>query len=96
MIVAIAIYLVALRLLISSEQPYYVLGIAVVGLAAWLMGAVSGMVVALLLIPLTDAVYGNYVISRDFIKLAGSPPYIAMQVFCLLYTSDAADDPTLV
>lgn len=79
-VIATAIYLTALRLLVSSEQPYYILGIGLVGLASWLMGAVSGMVVALLLIPLTDAVYGNYVISRDFIKLAGSPPYIAMQV----------------
>ncbi len=78
---ATALYLTALRLLVYSEQPYYILGIGVVGLTAWFLGMVSGLVMALLLIPITSVVYGDYVIARDFMKLASSPAYISMQVF---------------
>ena len=77
---ATAIYLAALHFLAPTEQPYYLIGIFIVGLCSWLLGAVAGMVVAVLLIPITGAVYGDYAVVHDFMVMADSPPYIAMEV----------------
>ncbi|VGO14314.1 hypothetical protein PDESU_02873 [Pontiella desulfatans] len=84
LLIATALYLLTLRLFVSSDQPYYILGIGIVGLAAWFFGTVTGLVMAMLLVPLTDLVYGNHVIVRDFIKLASSPAYISMQVLAAI------------
>jgi ethanolamine transporter EutH len=77
---AIAAYLVALRFVAPSDQPYFILGIGIVGLVAWLLGTVPGLVVALLLIPLTNHVYRQFTVSTSYLSFAASPAYLGIQI----------------
>jgi hypothetical protein len=73
-------YLAALRYVAPPDQPYFIVGIGVVGLVAWLLGSVPGLISAILLIPLTDLVYGQFTISTSYIRFASSPAYLSIQI----------------
>ena len=75
-----AVYLLLLRFVVPSTQPYFILGTAVVGTVAWLCGRVAGLATALLLIPITTLIYEQFSLSTSFTAFASSPAYIAMQI----------------
>ena len=77
----IAGYYILLRHIAPPREPYFVLGIAVIGYVAWLFGVTAGIATALLLTPLTFYVYGQFELTISFDAIAKSPAYIALQVF---------------
>lgn len=76
----VAVYLLLLRYVAPSQEPYYILGTAVVGLVAWLCGSVTGLATALLLIPMTALVYDQFSVATSYTSVAATPAYIAMQI----------------
>jgi len=80
----IAVYLMLLRYVAPSQEPYYILGTAVVGLAAWLCGSVMGLATALILIPMTSLVYEQFSVATSYASVASSPAYIAMQILAAI------------
>jgi hypothetical protein len=79
-IAAMVAYLSALRYVAPSEQPYFIMGIGIVGTVAWLLGMVPAMLAALLLIPLTDLIYKQFLVSVDYIGFSSSPAYLGIQI----------------
>lgn len=73
-------YIFVLRYLAPSHEPYFILGIGLIGLVAWLYGVVTGLTVALLLIPITRQIYDQFSISTSYMSFAMSPAYIAVEV----------------
>ncbi len=78
--VAGSLYLLALRYVAPSHEPYFILGIGLVGFAAWMLGTPVGLGVAVLLVPLTSDVYDSFSVSTSYASFAASPAYIAMEV----------------
>ena len=79
-ILAVAAYLLALRYIAPSDQPYFILGIGIIGVVAWLLGTAPGLVTALLLIPATNFVYQQFTLSTSYLSFAGSPAYLSIQI----------------
>ena len=79
-IAATAIYLLALRYVAPADKPYFILGIGVVGLVAWMLGIVPGLITALLLIPMTNLIYQQFSVSTSYITFASSPAYLSTQI----------------
>jgi len=79
-VATIATYLLLLRYVAPSREPYFILGTAVIGTVAWLCGSIAGLVAALALIPLTALVYSQFTVSTSYTSFASSPGYIAMQI----------------
>ena len=77
---ALAAYLAALRFVVPPNQPYFILGIGVVGLISWFLGIFSGLTSMILLIPLTSLIYQQFPISASYVPFASSPAYIGLQV----------------
>lgn len=77
---AIAIYLGALRYVTPPDQPYFVLGVGIVGLVSWLLGSLAGLGAMLALIPLTNLVYQQFTVSTSYASFSCSPAYIGLQV----------------
>lgn len=82
--VVIAVYLTLLRYVAPSNEPYFMLGTAVVGTVAWLCGSVMGLATALLLIPSTIWVYDQFSISTNYDTFAYTPAHIALQILAAL------------
>jgi len=78
--VVIAVYLLLLRYVAPSREPYFILGTAVVGLVAWLCGSIAGLATALLLIPMTTWIYAQFAISTSYSSVATTPAFIAMEI----------------
>ncbi len=78
--VAIAGYILILRYVAPSREPYFIIGIALIGLMAWLYGIVTGLTSALLLIPATHYIYNQFDISTSYLSFASSPAYISVEV----------------
>jgi len=78
--VVIAIYLTLLRYVAPSNEPYFMLGTAVVGTVAWLCGSVMGLASALLLVPATIWVYDQFSISTNYDTYAFAPAHITLQI----------------
>ncbi len=76
----VAVYLLLLRYVAPSSEPYYVLGTAVVGTVAWLCGSVMGLATALLLVPATSWIYDQFSISTSYNSFALAPAHIALQI----------------
>jgi hypothetical protein len=79
----VAIYLALLRYVAPSQEPYFILGTAVIGLVAWLCGIIPGLICALFLIPFTNWVYSQFpaeTSSSSYSSFASSPGYLAMQI----------------
>ncbi len=79
-VATIATYLLLLRYVAPSREPYFILGTAVIATVAWLCGSIAGLIAALALIPLTTVVYNQFSVSTSFTSFASSPGYIAMQI----------------
>jgi hypothetical protein len=79
-VAAVATYLLLLRYVAPSREPYFILGTAVVGVVAWLCGSITGLICALFLIPFTDWVYSQFSTSISYASFASSPGYISMQI----------------
>ena len=75
---AIGGYFLILRFVAPSHEPYFIIGIALIGLIAWLYGVVAGLTSALLLIPATHYIYNQFEISTSY--FSSSPAYIAVEV----------------
>lgn len=76
----IAVYLLALRYIAPANQPYFIIGIGIVGVVSWLLGTVSGLISALLLIPATNLIYQQFTISTSYLSFASSPAYLSIQI----------------
>jgi hypothetical protein len=79
-IVVIASYYLVLRYLAPSREPYFILGIGVIGFMAWLYGIVVGLSTALLLIPTTLYIYSQFSVSTSYMGFASSPAYISLEI----------------
>ena len=79
-IAATAGYALILRYVAPSREPYFFLGIALIGYMAWLYGIVTGLLTALLLVPATSYIYSQFGVSTSFMAFASSPAYIAVEV----------------
>jgi len=79
-IVAIMGYVLILRYVAPSREPYFFLGIALIGYVAWLYGMIAGLATGVLLIPVTLYIYGQFEVSTSYMGFASSPAYIALEV----------------
>ena len=77
---AIAGYYLLVRYIAPSQEPYFILGIGVIGYVAWLFGITAGIVTGLLLTPLTFYIYHQFELAISFDAIAKSPAYIALQL----------------
>jgi hypothetical protein len=77
-------YLAALRYITPPDQPYFILGIGIVALVTWLLGAIQGMIATILLIPLTAWIYQQFQISASYTHFASTPAYLGLQVVLVL------------
>lgn len=77
---AIAAYVLVLRYVAPSREPYFVLGIGLIGYMAWLYGTLAGLATALLLIPATLHIYSQFEVSTSYMGFASSPAYIAIEI----------------
>ena len=79
-IAAIGGYALMLRYVAPSREPYFFLGIALIGYVAWLYGTVAGLAIGALLVPATGYIYGQFEVSTSYMSIASSPAYIALEV----------------
>ena len=79
-IAAIAAYFLVLRYIAPSREPYFILGIGLIGLMSWFYGITAGLVMAVLLIPVTLYIYSQFSISTSYVSFSSSPAYIALQI----------------
>lgn len=77
---AIAGYYLLLRYIASTRDPYFILGIGVIGYVAWLYGVAAGLTIALFLTPLTFYIYNQFEVAISYEAFAYSPAYIALQI----------------
>lgn len=73
-------YFLVLRYLAPSREPYFILGIGLIGYVAWLFGAAAGLLVTLFLTPLTLYIYDQFEVSISYDRFAYSPVYIGLEV----------------
>lgn len=93
-VAAVTTYLLLLRYVAPSREPYFILGTAVVGVVAWLCGSITGLIAALALIPLTDLVYSQFSVSTSYTSFASSPGYLAMQILAAVALGHLRRDRT--
>ena len=79
-LVAIASYFLVLRYIAPIREPYFILGIALIGFMAWLYGMVAGLATALLLVPITLYTYAQFSITTSYVAFASSPAYILLEI----------------
>ena len=77
---AIVAYLAALRYVAPPDQPYFILGIGIVGLVSWFLGTISGLISMILLVPLTLLIYQQFPVSASYVHFAGAPAYIGLEI----------------
>lgn len=76
----IAGYYLLLRYIAPSQEPYFILGIGVVGYIAWLFGIAAGITAAVLMVPLTFHIYSQFEVAVSYGIFVRSPAYIAVQI----------------
>ena len=74
-------YCLILRYVAPSREPYFILGIGVIGYVAWLYGIAAGLFMALFLLPITLYIYSQFDVSTSYVGFAKNPAYIALEVF---------------
>jgi hypothetical protein len=82
-IVAVAViagYYLLLRYVAPSREPYFILGIGLIGYVAWLYGVAAGLGMTLFLTPLTLYTYDQFEVSISYDGFAYSPAYIALEI----------------
>ena len=80
-IAAITSYFLVLRYIAPSREPYFIIGIGLIGLISWFYGIIAGLIIALLLIPSTLYIYSQFSISTSYVAFSSSPAYIALEIF---------------
>jgi hypothetical protein len=78
-ITAIASYFLVLRYIAPSREPYFILGIGLIGLTAWFYGIIAGFLTVLILVPCTLYIYAQFSVSTSYVSFATSPAYIALE-----------------
>jgi len=79
-------YFLLLRYVAPSRDPYFILGIGLIGYMAWLYGIMIGLTTALLLIPGTLYIYDQFAVSTSYMGFASSPAYITLEIFTAVAT----------
>ena len=79
-VVAIVGYFMVLRYIAPSREPYFILGVGLIGFIAWLYGVTAGLVLAALLVPVTHYIYDQFTVSTSYLSFASSPAYIALEL----------------
>ncbi len=80
LVAAFAGYALALRYVVPSSEPWFLLGIGIVALAAAAFGIPAGVATAVLLLPLTTLVYEQFAVSTSYAGMAESPAYIVAEL----------------
>jgi hypothetical protein len=83
-VAALVAYLAALRFVAPPDQPYFILGIGMVGLISWLLGAIQGVIATVLLVPLTNLIFQQFAVSASYLHFASSPAYLGLQIVTAL------------
>jgi hypothetical protein len=73
-------YYLVLRYVAPSREPYFIMGIGLIGYVAWLYGVAAGLALALFLTPLTLYIYDQFEVAISYDGFAYSPAYIALQI----------------
>jgi hypothetical protein len=81
---ATAGYYLILRYVAPSREPYFILGIGLVGYVAWLYGVAAGLGLTLFLTPLTVYIYDQFEVSISYDAFAYSPAYIALEILAAI------------
>ncbi|VGO20187.1 hypothetical protein [Pontiella sulfatireligans] len=68
-----------MRFVAPSHDPYFLLGIGLIGYVAWLHGMLAGLATAVVLAPLTIYIYSQFNIAISYTSFASSPAYIGME-----------------
>jgi hypothetical protein len=84
-VLVIAGYGLILRYIAPSREPYFILGIGVIGYVAWLFGMTAGVATILLLTPLTLLIYKQFDVAISYSAFAYAPPFIALECFIALF-----------
>jgi hypothetical protein len=79
-IAAISGYFLILNYIAPSHEPYFILGIGLIGFIAWLYGTTAGLVLAMLMVPVTHHIYNQFTVSTSYLSFASSPAYIALEL----------------
>lgn len=77
---AIAGYLLALLYILPADRPYFIVSFAVVGLAGWMLGVMSGILTAAILVMGSTIIYQQFSISTSYATFFSFPAYLALQV----------------
>jgi hypothetical protein len=77
---SIGLYGLIIGYVAPSNDPYFLLGLALVGWFSWLFGTSAGLVVGLLLFPSTKYIYDQFEVSTSYTAIATSPAFIAIEV----------------
>jgi len=80
--VAIAGYVLILRYVAPGhKEPYFIVGIALIGFIAWLHGSIAGLA----MVPLLNfSYYGPLALSDPHLAIASSPSYISLGVLAAI------------
>lgn len=73
-------YFLILRYVAPSREPYFILGIGLIGYMAWLYGVAAGLALTLFMTPLTIYIYDQFEVSISYDGFAYSPVYIALEI----------------
>jgi len=73
-------YFLVLRYVAPSREPYFILGIGLIGYMAWLYGIAAGLALTLFMTPLTLYIYDQFEVSISYDGFAYSPAYIALEI----------------
>jgi hypothetical protein len=84
-VLVIAGYGLILRYIAPTREPYFILGIGVIGYISWLFGVSAGVATVLLLTPLTLLIYKQFDVAISYTTFAYSPPYIALELFIAVF-----------
>jgi hypothetical protein len=79
-IIAMAGYGLLLRYLAPSQEPYFILGLVLIGWISWLFGIIAGIACVIALFPATVYIYSQFEVSTSFASFATSPAYIAVEI----------------
>ncbi len=85
-VLAMAGYLLVLRYVAPSDEPYFLLGIGIAGLVSWLLGIFPGLLCILALIPLTNQIYDQFSTSTSYASFSLSPAYLGIQLLSVVAT----------
>lgn len=73
-------YILFLRYIAPSREPYFIIGIGLIGYIAWLYGMLAGLTLGVAMIPITLYVYSQFAVSTSYVAFASSPAYIALEI----------------